>query len=70
MMKDYLCKKQAEALRDFGYPDVTAEMVGEIWDEYSKGNDLPHGIIGMFCEKAFDEVKERRPDLFEATTNE
>lgn len=40
----------AAGLRDFGYPDVTPEMVGEIIAALRTGGDVPHGIIGQVVE--------------------
>ena len=62
-MKQKLTRGIAKSLRDFGYPDVTSEMVAEVWDAYEKGDDLPHDVIGMFVKRQLDEIAEIRPDL-------
>lgn len=54
--KDQICAKIAKALRDFGYPDVDAAMVGEIVDARAAGNELPHGVIGMFANSMLSEA--------------
>lgn len=49
----------AKSLREYGYPDVTAAMVREIYDAYETGKrfpDLPHSVIGGFAQSQFDEV--------------
>ena len=45
---------QAASLRDFGYPDVTAEMVEAAHVKWQRGDELKD-IIEMFCESAFNE---------------
>jgi hypothetical protein len=40
----------ARNLRDFGYPDVTPSMIQDTHAALMDGEDLPHGIIGMFAE--------------------
>lgn len=52
----------AASLREFGYPDVTARMVEEIYGAYAagrRGDALPHGVIGRFVEGQIDEVAEQ-----------
>jgi hypothetical protein len=48
----------ARSLKDFGYPDVTADMIREIAEAKSKGESLPHGVVGMFAEDQLDSVIE------------
>lgn len=48
----------AKMLREFGYPDVTHEMIGEIHKAISKNEPLPHGVIGLFAEKYLKELEE------------
>jgi hypothetical protein len=51
----------ARNLREFGYPDVTAEMIREIYDRWIEGArypDLPRGVIGGFAERQFEENAE------------
>jgi len=50
---------QAKSLRDFGYPDVTAEMVAAAHNKWAKGEALTD-IISMFCQRAFEE----HPEIF------
>jgi hypothetical protein len=45
---------QAQSLREFGYPDVTADMVREAHQAWRAG-DSAKGVIQLFCFKAFDE---------------
>jgi len=54
---------QAMALRDFGYPDVTADQVSVAHAKWLKGESMS-GIIEMFCERDFNE----RPDIFGTPT--
>lgn len=54
----------ASSLREFGYPDVTAKMIREVFDAWEKGEkNLPHGIVGMFAERQFDEVADQLRSL-------
>ncbi len=49
----------AQSMREFGYPDVTDEMVGEVLDAYvANKTELPHGVIGMFLKSQLDELSE------------
>ena len=48
----------ARSLREFGYPDVTAQMVEDTWNAMKEGKkdaDLPHGIVGRFAESQLSE---------------
>lgn len=49
----------AEQLTDFGYSDVTAEMVAEAHSKWLKG-EKPEGVIEMF---AFDDFR-KYPQIF------
>jgi hypothetical protein len=54
----------ARSLREFGYPDVTAKMIREIFDAWDAGTKpLPHGVIGMFAERQFEEVADKIKSL-------
>jgi hypothetical protein len=46
----------ARSLRDFGYPDVIADMVRET-DEAPSG-EQPHGVVSMFARRQLDEARE------------
>jgi hypothetical protein len=37
------------SMREFGYPDVTSEMVAEVHEAMREHRTLPHGIVGMFA---------------------
>ena len=50
----------AKGLVEFGYPDATAAMIREAHTAWQAGEDLPHGIIGMFAERSFDD----HPEIF------
>lgn len=62
MAKDILTlgfEVQAKALREFGYPDVTAATIQAAHNDWKKG--LPaKGVIAIFSIKEFDE----RPEIF------
>jgi len=45
---------QAESLRQFGYPGVTAKDVREAHEKWVRGETLTD-IIEMFCQRAFEE---------------
>lgn len=64
MTKTHACKTVAKSLREFGYPDVTPAMIYECLDAWLAGKrdmELPHGIIGAFASRQFDEVEEASP---------
>lgn len=46
----------ARNLREFGYGDVTAEMVRETHDAMKAEAELPHGIVGMFAKRQIEEL--------------
>lgn len=46
----------AQSLRDFGYPDVTARMVEDTHGAMQRGEQLPHGIIGMFAARQLKDL--------------
>lgn len=51
----------ARSLREFGYPDVTPEMIDEIHTAYREGKrdaDLPYGIVGQFAQSQIEEAGE------------
>lgn len=45
----------ARSLREFGYSDVTAEIVRETDEHFG---EHPHGIVSMFAEKQLTEARE------------
>lgn len=56
----------ARNLRDFGYADVTAAMVREVYDAWLRGGrfpNLPHGVIGAFAEGQFIENAKKLASL-------
>ena len=58
------CATVARDLREFGYSDATGPMVEEIltaWLGGKRDNELPHGIIGMFAGRQFDEIEDTAP---------
>jgi hypothetical protein len=64
LTKSSACAKVAKSLREFGYPDATSTMIEECLDAWLTGKrdlELPHGIIGAFASRQFDEVEEARP---------
>lgn len=64
MTKTQACGKVAKSLREFGYPDATTTMIAECLDAWLTGKrdlELPHGIIGAFASRQFDEVEESSP---------
>lgn len=61
-MLDDAMEAVARSLREFGYPDVTALMIREIFDVWETGKrfpHLPHGVIGAFAERQFGEVADK-----------
>ncbi len=53
----------AESLREFGYPDATADMIREVHEamrphQSSPEVDLPHGVVGLFAESQIKEAWE------------
>lgn len=64
--KEYICNGIGKSLREFGYPDASDDKMAEIYDAYksgSRGEDLPHGILGRFAEKQLEEVQEHLGQL-------
>ncbi len=59
--KEQVYEAVAKSLREFGYPDATADMIKDTHvalAEGKTGSDLPHGIVGMFAEKQIGEAVE------------
>jgi hypothetical protein len=51
----------AKSLREFGYPDASADMVRETWDAMKAGkpeDEMPHGIVGRFAFAQLDKARE------------
>ena len=61
------CEAVARSLRDFGYPDASAQMVSDTYDAIRDGKDVPHGIVGAF---AAEQIKGERAlfDMLSANT--
>ncbi len=69
--KTELCKTIAQSLVDFGYPDVTPEMITDCWEAFERGDEtLPHGVVGMFAQAQLEEIEEARPDLLQKARGE
>lgn len=67
--RDDAAASVARSLREFGYPDATAEKLREVldaWLDGKRGADLPHGILGMFAERQFEEAEQSRPGTLAA----
>lgn len=58
---DYACARVAAAMREFGYPDVTPQMIREISEAHAAGNPLPHGVIGIIVGRDLDTVRRPTP---------
>lgn len=56
-MSNELYEAIARSLREFGYPDVTAQMIRETDEARKDGKPKtePHGIISMFARRQLDE---------------
>lgn len=64
--KHQVCSSVARSLREFGYPDVTTEMISECLDAFNNGKRdtaLPHGVIGALASSQFEEVEDVNPGL-------
>lgn len=49
----------ARSLREFGYPDASAQMVADTAAAMERGDsDMPHGIVGMFAQRQLEEIAE------------
>lgn len=71
MSKMVACESVAKGLRDFGYPDVTADTVKPILDAWLGGKrdfDLPSGVIGLIAGRQFDDVESANPGALSALT--
>ena len=51
---EQVLEAQAKSLVEFGYPDVTADMVRAAHEQWLRGEE-PSDIIAMFCVEAFKE---------------
>lgn len=52
------CASIARDLREFGYPDVTAEMVREVVEAYRRGDPkMPHGVVGIIIKSKMDDER-------------
>lgn len=63
MTKASACETVAKDLREWGYPDVTGAMVREVLDAWLAGareDKLPHGIIGLFAARQFEDAERVR----------
>lgn len=56
MTREKITFALAQSMREFGYPDVTDAMAGEVLDAYVNQDELPHGVIGMFLKSQLDEL--------------
>lgn len=63
--RDQVTHALAESMREFGYPDTTDEMAGQILDAFVKDHEaeMPHGVIGMFLHSQLTELSEAGVDL-------
>ena len=46
------------ALREFGYPSTTFEMVKESFEAVMAGEVPPHGVVGLMAEGEFKDYPE------------
>ena len=54
-------ERVAKGLREFGYPDVTGEMVKAIHEAILRGDKkLPHGVIGLMVKSMYDDAVEEK----------
>ena len=56
--------KVDRGLREFGYPDITGEIIKDVLDEWLAGKrdfDLPHGVIGVMAGRQFDDIEDAVP---------
>lgn len=66
MTRTSVCTTVAKSLREFGYPDCTPAMIFDClkaWLEGKRDLELPHGVIGAFASRQFDEAEEAKPGL-------
>jgi len=60
MGKKLIFKAIANSLVDFGYPDVTPDMISEVYEAIkTKEKELPYGIVGQFAESQIKEAIEK-----------
>jgi hypothetical protein len=60
----------ARSLREFGYPDATADMIRDTHNAMKAGEPIPHGIVGMFAQRQLEEAGEALDRLpAKASTN-
>jgi hypothetical protein len=68
--KREIVKSVSSGLIEFGYPDAKPPMITAILDAYlagKRGSDLPHGVVGRFAERQFEQLEEAGLDLAKAT---
>lgn len=56
---DRALRAQAISMREFGYPDVSVDLVRRYHAGWLRG-EKSQGVVAMFCERAFEE----HPNLF------
>jgi len=49
-------KAIARNLQEFGYPETTPAQIREVHEAMKSGDDLPHGVIGMFAKDQLDDI--------------
>lgn len=52
---DAIYEHIAKNLRDFGYPTCAAREIKDTHVAMSKGEPLPHGVIGAFAKSQIEE---------------
>lgn len=73
MTRSGVAASVAKSLRDFGYPDCSTAMVKaclDAWLDGKRGVTFPHGVIGMFAGRQFDEVEEANPGALASLKDE
>lgn len=58
LTNDQVYESIAQGLREFGYPDVAASMIGDTHRAMKANEKLPYGVIGMFAERLIKEHAE------------
>lgn len=62
--RESACATVAKDLREFGYLDCTGKMIESClaaWLSGKRDAKLPHGVVGMFASRQFDEIEQAKP---------
>lgn len=71
MTRKEACRSVARSLSEFGYREISVEMIDEVltaWLAGKRDAELPHGIIGRMAAAQFDDVEAEAPGRLRSLT--